>query len=128
MLASASHGSGLVPAKRAQGPTSITTRPPVLPTQFAFPSEGRSPEFWTPASGISVLLVGSSSQGRMGLALGERRNNLNGGGWGERGRQASYNCQFNSELAGVFYRNLMLLEEEGNGGLSSLTLGSHQPL
>lgn len=40
-------------------------------------------------------------------------NNLNGGGWGEGGRQASYNCQFNSELAGVFYRNLMLLEEEG---------------
>lgn len=31
----------------------------------------------------------------------------------ERGRQASYNCQFNSGPAGGFYRNLTLLEEEG---------------
>lgn len=84
MPASASHRSDLVPAKRAQGPTSITTRHPEFPTQFRLPSEDRSPEFWTPIIWDQCfagwLAVSFSSQGRMGLVLSERRKQFK---WGE---------------------------------------------
>lgn len=49
----------------------------------------------------------------MGLALCERWKQFKwGGGLGRGRKEASYNCQFNSGLAGIFYRNLILLEEE----------------
>lgn len=48
-------------SQKAPGPTSLTSWLPVstvLFTHLELPSEGRSPEFWSPASGIRVLLVG----------------------------------------------------------------------
>ena len=83
------------------------------PLSLCVPRKSRSPEFWDRCF-AGWLGVSFSSQRRMGLALSERRKQFMWGRLGkERGRQASYNCQFNSGLAGVFYRNLTLLEEEG---------------
>lgn len=86
MPASASHGSGLVPGKRAQGPTSITTRPAWAPLgALSLYSPQRAEALSSGPQHLGLVFcwlvsVSSSSQGRMAWLSVRGGNNLNGGG------------------------------------------------